>query len=121
MNFITKILFRITKKLLHSMLKSQKKKPGYIVRQSKGVYLYLHDAETKANKWTDITEKLGSGPVADEIYSMLEEAIINTKVPVKYRCTKCQTTLVDNESELISFGGLGNWCHSCIDECEKAL
>lgn len=116
MNFITKILSWCLRKSIDSLLKTQAKQHGYIIRQGKSVYVYLHDAKTKTKQWKDITEEFGSGPIADEMYSILEEAIEKNQTPVKYRCTKCQTTLVDSTDELISFGGLGNWCQECVDK-----
>ena len=116
MNFITKILLWGLRKAMDSMLKLQAKEHGYIIRQGKSVYVYLNDAKTKSKIWKDITQEFGTGPIADEFYNILEESIERTQISVKYRCTKCQTTLVDNTDELISFGGLGNWCQECVEK-----
>lgn len=116
MNFITKILLWCLRKSIDATLKTQVEQYGYIIRQGKGVYVYMYDAKTKTKQWKDMTEEFGSGPIADEFYNILEEAIERTQIPVKYRCTKCQTTLVDSTDELISFGGLGSWCQECVDK-----
>ena len=116
MNFITKLLFSGLKKAINKMIKIQKEEYGYIIRQGKSIYVCINDRKTKTEEWKDITEEFGSGPIFDEIYNIIEEAIEKNQIPIKYKCTKCQETLVDDMSEFISFGGLGNWCQECVDK-----
>ena len=116
MNILVRPLFWVFKKISESLFREQAKAHGYIVRNNKSIYVLIN--KNNQEQWEDITKELGSSPIFDEVYEILEKAIVDTKVPVKYICTKCKTTLVDSEDELISYGGLGNWCQECVDSCE---
>lgn len=113
-----KFLFWLFKKTTTLIFKSHKKDPGYIIRMGNGVYLQTKDKKTKEIYWEDIIEELGANPIADEMKSIIEESIIESGIAVKYRCTKCQETLVDDLNELTSYGGLGNWCEHCIAKAD---
>ena len=58
----------------------------------------------------------GEGIAEDYLYEITIQAITEAGMSVKYICPKCKETLVDDESELESIGGLGYWCKSCLEE-----
>lgn len=115
MKFIANFLMKLLRKSFNILFKTANNKTGYVIRCTSSKSIYVK----KDNEWADILDLIDCpGPLFDEIYTIIEEAIEKTGVPVKYRCSKCKETLVDDINELTPFGGLGHWCKDCIDKSE---
>lgn len=119
--FIQDICFKLMDKCYCRMFKqiNKSEKCNYIIREGSSIYITVFNKKDNTTKLRDITEEIGSGPLADEFLDLIEKNIVKTGVKIKYRCTKCKTTLVDNEEELEAYGGLGCWCKNCIEASEQ--
>ena len=119
MDFLVKPVLKLADIMFYLTFKGIMKqdKYNYLIREASAIYI-VKEKDDEID-YEDITDEIGTGPVAEMLLELIEKNIVKTGIKVKYRCTRCKETLVDSKDELTPYGGLGYWCQSCIEACEE--